>query len=329
LTTLLCVAIACSQPEKTLLFTGQTMGTTYHITVTEGPGARSAGLHARIDQRLERLNQSMSTYLPDSEISRFNRSRSVDRAFPVSTDFYAVMAVAAEVYRISKGTWDGTVEPLVKLWGFGSPGGIDALPSRQSIAEALGKVGFDHIDVSGPGVIKKGRPDIAVDLASIAKGYGVDAVARLLGEAGFKSYLVEIGGEVYAAGRRPDGMPWKVGINQPDMSAPANAVYMALVLENQAMATSGDYRNYIEIEGRTYSHIIDPRSGYPVRNGVVSASVIAPTCTLADGLATALMVMGPREGLALLDRLDQVEGLIIVRRANGVLHNHWSRGLKP
>ena len=299
---------ACCQAPKTVFYTGRTMGTTYHITLALETGADLDSVQPLIDRRLEQLNQGMSTYIEESEISRFNRITSVNQPFPVSLDFYKVMVVAAEIYQVTHGAWDGSVYPLVKLWGFASSGTIKAIPSRQEIEAALAKVGFRHIAVLDSQGLEKRRPDVTVDLASIAKGYGVDAVAQLLTARGFKNYLVEIGGEVFAAGRRPDGMPWKVGINRPEKSSPINAVYQALSLENQAMATSGDYRNYIEIDGRTYSHIIDPRSGYPVNNGVVSASVIAPTCTLADGLATALMVMGAEQGLALLNRMDKVEG---------------------
>jgi thiamine biosynthesis lipoprotein len=324
---LLCICVSCSRPKEVHLITGKTMGTTYHITVVKETGADLTGLQARIDQRLESLNRSMSTYRQDSEISRFNRFQLVDHAFPVSEDFYTVMALAFEIYQISGGAWDGTVHPLVNLWGFGASGTRDTIPARHIIAQTLNAVGFSLIDVSDIGVLKKRRSGISIDLASIAKGYGVDAVARLLGGMGFENYLVEIGGEVYAAGRRPDGTPWKVGINRPEKTAPANAVYKVLTLENQAMATSGDYRNYIEIEGRTFSHIIDPRSGYPVHNGVVSASVFAPACTLADGLATAIMVMGADDGLALMNRLDKVEGLIVVREPDGGLHDYWSSGM--
>ena len=279
---LLGAVISCSPPMETVLLTGRTMGTTYHISlVTDAADAREA-LQARIDQRLERINQSMSTYRPESEISRFNKRETTDRDFPVSTDFYTVMTAAAQIHRLTGGAWDGTVYPLVKLWGFGSVEDNPTMPSPQAIQKALAKVGFDGVDLSTTGMLKKQRSDLTLDLASIAKGYGVDEVSRLLSELGFANHLVEIGGEIYAAGTRADGKPWKVGINRPEKGAPVNAVYQALTLHNRAMATSGDYRSFVEIDGRTYTHIIDPRTGYPVTNDVVSVSVIAPTCILAD-----------------------------------------------
>jgi FAD:protein FMN transferase len=311
-----------------LAFTGATMGTTYHIKVVTGPGKNGKDLQRRIDQRLKKLNKSMSTYQTDSEISRFNRLRSVDTDFAVSPDFLAVMLAADAVYRLTDGAWDGTVKPLVDLWGFGPTGAIDAAPSEQAVAAVLKNVGFQQIEVSAKGFLKKRLAAVTIDLASIAKGYGVDQVSQLIEGMGFRNFLVEIGGEVYTSGRRPDGKKWRVGISKPIKTASANAVYRALELEDQAMATSGDYRNFEIIDGQAYSHIIDPRNGYPVKHGVVSTSVVAPNCTLADGLATALMVMGPEKGIALLNRLDDVEGLIIIQKADSSLENFWSLGLK-
>jgi thiamine biosynthesis lipoprotein len=317
---------AGSSAAKELLLSGSTMGTTYHIKVVTEPNKDVQALQPRIDQRLEQLNQSMSTYRFDSEISRFNRLQSIDTNFEVSSDLLAVMLAADAVYRLTDGAWDGTVNPLVNLWGFGPSGHIEKKPSAQAITDALKNVGFDLIEVSAKGFLKKHRSEVTIDLASIAKGYGVDQISELIEESGFNNYLVEIGGEVYASGRRPDGMKWRVGINQPRKHAAADAVYKALELENQAMATSGDYRNFEVIDGRTYSHIIDPCSGYPVDHGVVSASVVAPNCTLADGLATALIVMAPDKGISLLNRLEGVEGLVIVQKRDGSLENHWSQG---
>ena len=324
------ILIWCSgtATARQLFLTGATMGTTYHIKVSTAPDKDGKDLQPSIDQRLKQLNASMSTFQSDSEISRFNRLQDVDTDFAVSADFLAVMLAADAVYRLTDGAWDGTVKPLVDLWGFGPSGPIRAAPSDQAVAAALKKVGFEQIEVSAKGYLKKHLSGVTIDLASIAKGYGVDQVSQLIEGMGFSNYLVEIGGEVYASGRRPDGKKWRVGINQPIKTASATAVYKALDLEGQAMATSGDYRNFEIIDGRAYSHIIDPRNGYPVNHGVVSTSVVAPNCTLADGLATAMMVMGPEKGIALLNRLDGVDGLIVVQKADGALENHWSRGLK-
>ena len=309
-----------------LVLTGTTMGTTYHIKVVARPGVDGKALKKRIDRRLEQINKSMSTFQPDSEISRFNRLQSVDTEFEISTDFLTVMLAADAVYGLTDGAWDGTVNPLVNLWGFGRSGRIEKVPTPRAVSEALENVGFDQIEISAKGFLRKRRAGVTVDLASIAKGYGVDQVAQVIESADMKNYLVEIGGEVYASGLRPDGEKWRIGINQPVKNGAANAVYKALEMENQAMATSGDYRNFEVIQGRAYSHVIDPHTGYPANHGVVSASVVAPNCTLADGLATAMMVMGPGKGISLLNRLEGVEGLIIVQKPDGTLENHWSEG---
>jgi thiamine biosynthesis lipoprotein len=310
------------------VITGRTMGTRYQIKVVADDALDMPRLKQRVDQRLEQINQSMSTYRPDSEISRFNAMQQKGEPFAVSDDFLKVMQAGRHIHRLSQGAWDGTVRPLVVLWGFGKADPIDALPPEQAIRRAKQLVDFNTIDIVPEGHLKKRRAGVTVDLASIAKGYGVDQVAALLSGMGFTQYLVEIGGEVYAAGGRANGKAWRIGINRPRKGGRADAVYRVVPLQDQAMATSGDYRNFVVIDGRSYSHIIDPRTGRPVSNGVVSASVIAAGCTLADGLATALMVMGPQTGLALLDGLAGVEGLIIVRKPDGTLVNHWSKGLE-
>ncbi|MDA8140479.1 MAG: FAD:protein FMN transferase [Desulfobacteraceae bacterium] len=318
---------ACGGKREHLL-SGKTMGTTYHIKVTAGRWTDMAKVQIKVDECLEQVNQSMSTFRPESEISRFNALNKAGQPFAVSTGFLEVMRVAQEIYRQTDGAWDGTVNPLVNLWGFGKKGPLQKVPAQTDIDTALGQVGFDRIQIDPKGYLIKKHADVTVDLASIAKGWGVDQVAAVLKGLGFTDYLVEIGGEVYAAGLRPDGTPWRVGINRPQADAPAEAVYKVVPLSNRAMATSGDYRNFYKVEEKIYSHIIDPRTGYPIQNGVVSASVVAPDCTQADGLATAMMVMGPEKGIALLDRLEGIEGLIIVRQADGSLQEYYSKGMK-
>ena len=174
--------------------------------------------------------------------------------------------------------------------------------------------------------MRKNDPFVTLDLASIAKGYGVDAISRVLEENEFENFLVEIGGEVYARGHRKDGKAWRVGINRPDRGAALDDVYKAVALTDQAMATSGDYRIFFQVGDRFYSHILDPRTGWPETSGVVSATVVAANCTVADGLATALMVMGPEKGVALVNRLPMVECLIVVRQPDGTFTDHPSQG---
>ncbi len=321
--TMALVCAAC-QPRRALTLSGETMGTTYHVTVIAGRFASGDKLQAQIDRRLAQINASMSTYDPASEISRFNAIESTTQTFVASADFRDVLQVASELHRLTDGAWDGTLDPLITLWGFGRQGTATHLPDDAAIQQALARVGFERIQVDPSGVMRKSDPMVTLDLASIAKGYGVDAIARLLGERGYAHFLVEIGGEVYARGHRLDGRPWQVGINRPERGAALSNVYKVVPLTDQAMATSGDYRIFFEVDGRFYSHVLDPRSGRPVSNGVVSATVVAANCTVADGLATALMVMGPQKGLELVNRLDAVACLIVVRRPDGRLIDYPS-----
>jgi thiamine biosynthesis lipoprotein len=236
------------------------------------------------------------------------------------------MTAGQAIYRLSEGAWDATVNPLVDLWGFGRGGRRPEAPPQNEIAVLLVDVGFSNIEVVAPGFLVKKRAGVTVDLSSIAKGYGVDQVADILRQNDFVNYLVEIGGEVVAAGHRPDGRPWRIGINRPRANAAADEVYKIVELSNQALATSGDYRNFFEADGVRYSHVIDPRTGHPVSNGVVSVSIVADNCTLADGLATAIMVMGAAKGLALIEGLVGVEGLIVVAKNDGTLVDYYSKG---
>jgi len=321
---LLVFMIGCGMKKETFL-SGRTMGTFYHIKVITGYFTNFDDLQNKIDARLEEVNQSMSTYRSDSEISRFNKMPA-GATMQVSADFYRVLQVAAKVYQWSGGAWDGTVKPLVNLWGFGNARPMQKAPAPEAITDALARTGFGHIRMGPQGQIAKDDSRLTLDLASIAKGYGVEAIAALIRAAGYRDFLVEIGGEVVASGVRQDGKPWVVGINRPTPDAAANAVYRAFALSDGALATSGDYRNFFELDGVRYSHVIDPRTGYPVSNRVASVSVVAPNCTLADGLATALMVMGIQEGLSLVNRLENVECLIIEYAPDGQLRDHASTG---
>jgi thiamine biosynthesis lipoprotein len=307
-------------------FAGPTMGTTYHISVVTGFFGSIGGLQERIDRRLAEVNRSMSTYLRDSEISRFNRLEQAGKEFRVSDDFVTVMKAAARVYELSGGAWDGTVNPLVDLWGFGRAGPALRLPAPEQIAALLGGVGFDKIEIRDNHTLVKRAASVTLDLSSIAKGFGVDALAEVLRSAGFSDFLVEIGGEVYAAGRRKDGGPWRVGINRPKVDARYDEIYRVVALSDGAFATSGDYRSFFVQDGVRYSHIIDPRTGWPVRNHVVSVSIRAENCTLADGLATAVMVMGAEKGLALINRLAGVDALIVLENGDGSLSDRASAG---
>ena len=314
--------------EKEVVFDGTTMGTTYQIKMVVGYFKSTSGLKDKIDNRLQAINQSMSTYLPDSEISRFNAIRDTREKLAVSDDFLQVMLAARDIYEKTGGAWDGTIKPLVNLWGFGNTRQAHQVPDEAEIKKQIRWIGFQHIGIYPEGYLQKKKSTITLDLASIAKGYAVDQVSGLLQTSGMENFLVEIGGEVFASGYRKDGTSWRVGINQPSTTASTTDVYQAVSLHNRAMATSGDYRNYFEAGGKRFSHIIDPRTGYPVNNDVVSVSIVADTCMLADGLATAIMVMGLDHGMALINSLKEVEGFIIVRKTDDVYAHYASEAFE-
>jgi FAD:protein FMN transferase len=314
--------------EKEVVFDGTTMGTTYQIKIVAGYFKSTSGLKDKIDNRLQVINRSMSTYLPDSEISRFNAIQDTREKLAVSDDFLQVMLAARDIYEKTGGAWDGTIKPLVNLWGFGNTRQTHQVPHEVEIKKQMRWIGFQHIAIFPEGYLQKKKSTITLDLASIAKGYAVDQISHLLNSSGLENYLVEIGGEVFASGYRKDGTPWRVGINQPSTSASTTYVYKVVPLHNRAMATSGDYRNYFEAGGKRYSHIIDPRTGYPVDNTVVSVSIVADTCMFADGLATAIMVMGLEHGMTLINSLKDVEGFIIVRKTDHEIAHYMTEAFR-
>ncbi|MBU4345479.1 MAG: FAD:protein FMN transferase [Desulfobacteraceae bacterium] len=308
------------------LISGKTMGTTYYIKVVPEHSAKAEGLKRKIDIRLEEINQSMSTFIKDSEISRFNRLSRVGERFYASDDFLRVMSVAKNLYKLSNGAWDGTIMPIVNLWGFGSKEKKRSIPKKKEIDRLLPEICFEHIEILENRYLVKRKVPISVDLASIAKGYAVDQIAELIKTSGIQNFIVEIGGEVYASGFREDGKPWKVGINRPNKDTPFDQAHKVVVLHDRALATSGDYRNFFEIYGKSYSHIFNPKTGYPVSKSVAGASVLADRCAFADGLATALMVMGVEKGLRLVNTIDGVECLMVVREKDGSLTDRCSQG---
>lgn len=323
---LLLLAGACGL-KKEAVFTGRTMGTVYRVKVVTGYFQKTAHLEKAVDNRLAEINASMSIYQADSEISRFN-THGATTPFPISTDFASVVTVGARLHEQTDGAWDATVSPLINLWGFGTKQQLKALPPAEEIKRLLEDTGFEKLKITAQPALIKQISTLSLNLGSIAKGFGVDQIARLIEADGIDNYLVEIGGEVSAAGRRKDGKNWRIGINTPEKESAFGDVYKVITLHNKTMATSGDYRNYFEIDGNVYSHVLDPRTGYPVTNGVVSVSIIADSCTYADGLATAVMVMGRKAGMDLIRRLPNVEGMIVVRQPDGKLVDYYSEGFR-
>ncbi len=291
-----------------LALRGATMGTTYHIKLPPAPASFDVErLHADVKDVLAQIDRQMSTYRGDSELSRFNRAPAGEW-FPVSAATAEVVSAAREISEKTGGALDVTVGPLVRLWHFGPPD--DSRDGRKpefkppedaALRAAREHVGYRNLDVqSDPPALRKKTAGLEADLSSIAPGYAIDRLCELLAERGLKDFMVEIGGEVRAAGRRPDGMPWRVAIERP--VAGGRAMQAAIPLVDGAIATAGDYRKFFEYAGRRYSHLIDPATGRPVAHSLASVTVVADTCLAADGWDTPLLVLGPRRGYECAER---------------------------
>jgi len=285
---------------------GQTMGTSYSITAYNISFLDYISLTQSIRKRLRTINQSMSTYIPTSEISTFN-ALLLNEELVISSDFYTVLEESKRIYFLTEGAWDPTIKPLIDRWGFSEKKTLFIWPSDAEILVLKQSLGFDYVELIPPNKIKKNRPGLFLDLSSIAKGYAVDEIIELLQLYLVEAAMVEIGGEVRVFGEKPDTEPWKIGLNIPDPISSRHDFYKIISLDNQALATSGDYRNFKEYQGQRYSHIIDPRTGFPVTGIVHSVSIVAPNCMLADALATACLVLGKDKSISLLNSFENVK----------------------
>lgn len=286
-----------SDDQATLRFSGNTMGTTYNVTIVGVPdGVTQAGLANAIKDALKRVNSQMSNWDTKSEISRFNQATTTTPV-DISPELAHVMAGANRVHMLSQGRFDVTLGPLIDLWGFGAKQPGDPVPSDAEIAAALENVGQGRLLHFDPAArnLQKSIPGLEINLSAIAKGYGADAVATRLRSMGVENYLVEIGGDLVSSGVNDKGEEWRIGIERPD--AGSQMIQMILPISEMGMATSGDYRNFFEQDGVRYSHIIDPRTGRPVTHRTTSVSVLAENAMMADALATAMLVLGQEAGL--------------------------------
>src|SRR5690554_3628361 len=308
------------QGEGRITVNGKTMGTTYRLVYLDMEGR---DFKDEVDSLLVEFNQSLSTYLPDSELSRFNQQDSIllERPF-----FLPVLKKSKEVHHATGGAFDPTVGPLVNAWGFG-PDGIQPKDSVD-IKSLLSLVDFDAISFDDA-MIKKSRPGVYLDFSAIAKGYAVDVVSEYLLQNGITNMLVEIGGELRARGHNDRGELWKVGVNRPDDKEFSNDIISIVALNNKGMATSGNYRNFYVQDSVKYAHTIDPLTGYAVQHGLLSATVVADDCMTADAYATAMMVMGVEKSIALLDKMENLEAYLIYNDESGEVKTFVSEGLKP
>lgn len=314
---LLFYLVACS-PEneiKEYSLTGQTMGTVYNIKLVNKSLDEKllSEISVAIDSSLKQVNQKMSTYIAKSEISLFNNHYDTT-VFTISSEFSQVIKEAQRVNQISSGAFDITVNPLVNLWGFGSKSDMRKMPSDIQIKAILKIIGSEHIKFVDENTLKKDIPELEIDLSAIAKGYGVDVVVGVLNKFNQDNFMVEIGGEVFTRGKNIINEKWKIGIDKPKyLALPGQDLQNILSISNVGLATSGDYRNYFEFDGKIYSHTINPKTGKPVTHNLASVTIVAPNCMQADALATAVLVMGIEDGLKLLESLENVEGYFLAR----------------
>ncbi|WP_207905777.1 FAD:protein FMN transferase [Aestuariirhabdus litorea] len=304
------LAIAgCSFEEapEVRAFDGHTMGTTYQVKYVADQPVQASELQAAAEQALDDVNRRMSTYREDSDLMRFNRLPAGGQAV-VSADLVELVQISHYLSRISSGAYDVTVGPLVNLWGFGPDKRPTKEPSESEIEQARARIGYQYLEVGSDGVTLTKQRELFVDLSSIAKGYGVDRVAAEIEALGIQNYLVEVGGEVRMKGTKPGKVSWRIGVEKPSMGE--REATLVISADNKGIATSGDYRNYFEVDGKRYSHTIDPRSGYPIDHKLVSVTVVDDSTALADGLATMFMALGPIEGMEVALR-EKISALFI------------------
>lgn len=313
----LCLA-ACSPAAEVIELSGPAQGTTYSVKVVAPPrGIGSHDLRAAVDDVLQTIDQQMSGYRPDSEISRFNQSDSTDWV-PVSQDVVTVVDAALRVSGQSQGTLDITVAPLVNLWGMGPAGPRDQLPSDAEIDLARDRVGYRKLSVRAhPPALRKASPALTVDLNAVAPGYTTDLIAARFTALGISNFMVDVGGEVRARGRNAAGERWRIAVERPVDSEPQP--YAIVQLDDAAVTTSGEYRHYVLRDGHRYSHTIDPRTGRPVEHRLASVVVASETALDADAWATALNVLGEDEGYSLAMQ-RRIPALFIVDNAGKLEH---------
>ena len=311
--------------KDTVSFEGGIMGTTYHITVVSSLNDdESAAMAQAIESGLKHVDRTMSTYKADSELSLLN-SAPGGSYHALSEETFAMLQLALQINGETEGAFDITVGPLVNAWGFG-PGTLDAPPSeadQEALRKLVGpdKIGLDEITHS----VKKAADEVYCDLSGIAKGYAVDVVAEILIDRGLESFMVEVGGEVRAAGLNGDEAPWKIAIEKPVTEE--RVIQDIVGLRDMSLATSGNYRNFYEIDGKRVSHTIDPVNGKPVDHSTASVSVLHTRCALADAYATALMVLGPERGLKVAERL-QLPVMFLVHGENGTFITKQTESFK-
>ena len=307
---------SCDKHNNAYEIIGFTMGTTYSVKIIE-TSLDTSKVRIDIDNILDGINMDMSTYIDSSSISKFNNS-DIGKRHHISKDFYKVVVSSKYFHNLTNGAFDITVNPLVKLWGFSKNSVLEKVPTQNEINQILKSVGMDNLIIEENRSITK-MNKTTIDLSAIAKGYAVDKISEYLTNLNIKNHMVEIGGEVRTSGFNLNDDKWKIGIQYPSFQrsmkkTPYSEInpHTVIKISNMSIATSGEYRNYYDINGRRYSHIISPKTGYPVENKIISVSVLSKECLNADALATALMVMDIEDGINLIEQLDEYESFFIL-----------------
>lgn len=300
--------LSACQKEEVVSLNGKTMGTTYHIKYIDEGKAKlnSEQIYQGIEAILQDVNAKMSTYIPDSELSLFNKNPEVNTPIEVSADLALVVAEAIELNQITQGALDVTVGPVVNLWGFGPEKRVEKAPTAEQIAERKAWVGIEKVQLTQKNdkfFLAKSVPQLYIDLSSIAKGFGVDKVADYIAEQGITNYLVEIGGEIRANGHNAENKAWQIAIEKPTFDG-TRSVSQVIGLQDFAMATSGDYRNYFEQDGKRFSHEIDPKTCQPIQHNLASITVLSKRSMTADGLSTGLFVLGAEKALEVAEQYN-------------------------
>jgi thiamine biosynthesis lipoprotein len=288
---------ACTRTEQVQTLSGFAQGTTWHVTVWQPDGVNADDLQAHINAEFERLDKALSNYRPDSTIEHFNQAKTTEPLM-VSDEIVTLVQTAKEVSLAGQGCYDLTIKPLFDLWGFA--GDTLTPPTSDTLAEAQEHIGFDNLITASSTQLQKTDPKLRVDLSSIAQGYSVGRIASVVEAAGIQNYLVEIGGELQTRGHKPDGAPWRIGVEKPLPGG--RSVQKALTIRQEspvAVMTSGTYRHYFDEHGRRYSHVLDARTGKPVAHDTVSVTVVHDNPTQADAWSTALLCLGAQEGIAI------------------------------
>ncbi|MBH0055888.1 FAD:protein FMN transferase [Pseudoalteromonas sp. SWXJZ94C] len=312
------------EPEEIFL-EGKTMGTTYHIKYyDEKAQLSSQKLQSQIDAVLVNVNQSMSTYIENSEINTFNRLPA-NNIMPISEDFRAVVSESIRLGKSTK-TLDVTMGPLIDLWGFGPDKKPTNRPSDEELASMVEKIGIDKLILTEQGLAKT-IDGLELSFSATAKGYGIDKVAQLLESHNITNYMVEIGGELRIAGEKPNSQDWKIAIEQPDAQPGERKVHRVLSPGTNGIATSGDYRIFYKMDGEIYTHLIDPVTGMPIKHDLVSVTVLHPSAMTADGLATALTVMGMEKAQAYAQQHDLP--VYLIGKSKDGLVTYSSPAFKP